>query len=79
MSEEEEKTVVQKAMELDCIILFTVNEILTVVKDVLQQGHPGWFEGILQGADPLTMKIDTKCRGPACAQYNVAYNRCGLM
>ena len=20
-----------------------------------------------------------KCRGPACAQYNVAFNRCGLM
>ena len=76
---EEEKNAVEKAMEKDCIILFTVNEVLAVVKDVLQQGRPGWFEGSYEGADHLTMKIDTKCRGPACAQYNVALNRCGLV
>ncbi len=75
---EEEKTEVEKAMEKDCIILFTVSEVLTAVKDVLQQGHPGWFERSYEGADHLTMKIDTKCRGPVCATYSTFTNRCGL-
>lgn len=75
---EEKKTEVEKAMEKNCIILFVTNEILGVVKDVLQQGRPGWFEGSYEGADHLAMEIDVKCRGPACASYNVFTNRCGL-
>ena len=75
---DEEKNPVEKAMEKDCIILFVTNEILGVVKDVLQQGRPGWFEGSYEGADHLTMKIDTKCKGPACASYSVFTNSCGL-
>ena len=75
---EEEKTVVEKAMEKDCILLVVVNEVLTVVKDVLQQGRPGWFEGFYEGADHLTMKIDMKCKGPGCAQYDQFNHVCGL-
>lgn len=72
---DEEKTEVQKAMEKDCILLVTVNEVLSVVKDVLQRRRPGWFD---EGGGHLTMKIDTKCRGPICAQYLTHTHRCGL-
>lgn len=65
----EEKTEVQKAMEKDCIILFTTKEVLSVVRRILGQARPGWS---------LPMEIDVKCRGPDCASYNVFTNKCGL-
>lgn len=72
---DEEKTEVEKAMEKDCIILFTVNEVLDAMKDVIRWSKPGW---ISETSDGPTLEIDTKCRGPACASYNVFTNRCGL-
>lgn len=72
---EEKKTEVQKAMEKDCIILFTANEILTMLVDILSYRYPGRF-GEGEGGDGIS--IDTKCRGPACAQYDQFNNVCRL-
>ena len=78
MSEEEEKTEVQKAMEKDCIILFTVNEALGAITNVIRYSKPGWFNDGVSTSDGPTLEIDTKCTGPACAQYNQFANVCGL-
>lgn len=75
---DEEKSAVEKAMEKDCIILFTVNEVLDAMKGVIGYAKPGWFDdGVSTSAGP-TLEIDTKCRGPVCATYSVFTNRCGL-
>lgn len=75
---EEEKNPVEKAMEKDCIILFTVNEVLGAMKNVIGYSRPGWFNDGVSTSDGPTLEIDVKCRGPACATYNVFTNRCGL-
>ena len=61
---EEEKTEVEKAMEKDCIVLFVVEKIIQAIRNT----------AYAEGAYP-----DVKCRGPACATYNVFTNRCGLL
>ena len=55
---DEEKSAVEKAMELDCILLVIASIIVTRVSS----------------SDPF----NTKCRGPACAQYKQFANVCGL-
>ena len=60
---DEEKNQVEKAMEKDCIILVAVEKIVQAIQPIAYG----------QGAAP-----DVKCRGPACASYNVFTNRCGL-
>jgi hypothetical protein len=76
--EQEEQTVVEKAMEKDCILLVIVNEVLGAMKDVIRYSKPGWFNDGVSTSDGPTLEINTKCTGPDCAQYNQFVNVCGL-